>query len=87
MALVRFWLINFWRTEVLSKLSHVNKDSSRPGCTICGYPGHFKFQCRNFQKINPNQNIILDVSSTSSESDIDEELLLNKYLPSASVLK
>ena len=33
--------------------------------------GHLTFQCRNFLKADPNQEIILDVSSTSSDSDED----------------
>lgn len=50
-------------------------ESSRPGCKKCGYPGHFTYQCRNHLKINPNQEDILDVSSTSSESEVDDAFL------------
>ena len=34
--------------------------------------GHLTFQCRNFLKVNPSQDVVLDVSSTSSESSDDE---------------
>ena len=37
--------------------------------------GHFTYQCRNFLRTNPNQDILLDVSSTSSDSsDSDSDL-------------
>src|SRR5690349_13135503 len=62
--------------EVIAKLSHNSTEGVRLGCTLCGFPGHFRYQCRNFQQINPNQDVILDVSSTSSDSDEDEELLV-----------
>jgi len=45
-------------------------DASRGACRKCGYVGHLAFQCRNFIKIkSSNQDIVLDVSSTSSESE------------------
>ncbi|XP_035214695.1 protein SREK1IP1-like isoform X3 [Stegodyphus dumicola] len=31
--------------------------------------GHFTYQCRNFLKINPDKDIVLDISSTSSETE------------------
>jgi len=53
-----------------SKFSGFAKDTTaRPACKKCGYSGHLTFQCRNFIKIDPNKDIVLDVSSTSSESD------------------
>ena len=33
--------------------------------------GHLTFQCRNFLKVDPAKDILLDVSSTSSDSDVD----------------
>jgi hypothetical protein len=59
--------------DILSKLSHVSQEQTRSGCTKCGYPGHFTYQCRNFVRVNPAQDILLDVSSTSSESSDDED--------------
>ncbi|KAI8432720.1 hypothetical protein MSG28_013681 [Choristoneura fumiferana] len=47
------------------------KDSSRAACKKCGYAGHLTFQCRNFIKVDPNKEIVLDVSSTSSDSEQD----------------
>ncbi|CAK1543555.1 unnamed protein product [Leptosia nina] len=55
-------------TDLLSK---IGKDSSRAACKKCGYAGHLTFQCRNFIKVDPNKEIVLDVSSTSSDSDIE----------------
>lgn len=53
-----------------SKFSGFAKETTvRPACKKCGYSGHLTFQCRNFIKIDPNKEIVLDVSSTSSESD------------------
>merc|ERR1719189_2097358 len=44
---------------------------SRPSCKKCGYPGHLTFECRNFLRLDPEKEVLLDVSSTSSESDAD----------------
>ncbi|XP_045505658.1 protein SREK1IP1-like [Colias croceus] len=52
-------------TDLVSK---IGKDSSRAACKKCGYAGHLTFQCRNFIKVDPNKEIVLDVSSTSSDS-------------------
>lgn len=55
-----------------SKFSGFAKETTaRPACKKCGYSGHLTFQCRNFIKIDPNKDIVLDVSSTSSESEED----------------
>ncbi|VVC86401.1 unnamed protein product, partial [Leptidea sinapis] len=55
-------------TDLVSK---IGKDSSRAACKKCGYAGHLTFQCRNFIKVDPNKEIVLDVSSTSSDSEDD----------------
>uniref|UniRef100_A0A8D2J4T4 Protein SREK1IP1 n=1 Tax=Varanus komodoensis TaxID=61221 RepID=A0A8D2J4T4_VARKO len=51
-----------------------NKDNIRAGCKKCGYPGHLTFECRNFLRVDPKRDIVLDVSSTSSEDTEEEEL-------------
>ncbi|XP_068856996.1 protein SREK1IP1 [Aphelocoma coerulescens] len=51
-----------------------NKDNIRAGCKKCGYPGHLTFECRNFLRVDPQRDIVLDVSSTSSEDSEEEEL-------------
>lgn len=35
--------------------------------------GHLTFECRNFVRVDPRKDIVLDVSSTSSEESEDEE--------------
>ncbi|XP_041441026.1 protein SREK1IP1 [Xenopus laevis] len=50
----------------------VNKDNIRAGCKKCGYPGHLTFECRNFLRVDPQRDIVLDVSSTSTEDSEDE---------------
>ena len=40
---------------------------------VIGIAGHFTYQCRNFFRVNPSEDIVLDVSSTSS-LDTDEAL-------------
>ncbi|XP_011154035.2 protein SREK1IP1 [Harpegnathos saltator] len=55
--------------EFLARLIPQNKEHVRPACKKCGYAGHLTYQCRNFIKIDPNKEIVLDVSSTSSDSD------------------
>ncbi|CAH0717812.1 unnamed protein product, partial [Brenthis ino] len=57
---------NYTELDLVSKIS---KDSSRAACKKCGYAGHLTFQCRNFIKVDPNKEIVLDVSSTSSDSE------------------
>lgn len=50
----------------------MNRSSeTRPACKKCGYPGHLTYECRNFLKLDPEKEVLLDVSSTSSESDND----------------
>uniref|UniRef100_A0A3Q2QV33 Protein SREK1IP1 n=1 Tax=Fundulus heteroclitus TaxID=8078 RepID=A0A3Q2QV33_FUNHE len=49
-----------------------NKDNIRAGCKKCGYPGHLTFECRNFVRVDPQKDIVLDVSSTSSEESEDD---------------
>lgn len=47
-----------------------NKDgTARAACKKCGYAGHLTFQCRNFIKVDPSKELVLDVSSTSSDSE------------------
>uniref|UniRef100_A0A090XEW3 Protein SREK1IP1 n=1 Tax=Ixodes ricinus TaxID=34613 RepID=A0A090XEW3_IXORI len=61
--------------EVVARLTNQSSDTVRPACKKCGYPGHFTYQCRNFLKVNPNKDIVLDVSSTSSEEESDGEFV------------
>lgn len=43
-------------------------------CRKCGYVGHLAYQCRNF--LQPKEaNPVLDISSTSSESDYETPLV------------
>merc|ERR1739845_272620 len=55
-----------WSTNILNRPS-----DSRPSCKKCGYPGHLTFECRNFLRLDPEKEVLLDISSTSSESDAD----------------
>ncbi|KAM6111515.1 LOW QUALITY PROTEIN: uncharacterized protein FYN12_013535 [Phoenicopterus ruber ruber] len=50
-----------------------NKDNIRAGCKKCSYPGHLTFERQNFLRVDLQRDIVLDVSSTSSE-DSEEEL-------------
>ncbi|XP_022254364.1 protein SREK1IP1-like [Limulus polyphemus] len=61
--------------DLMARLTNQTSDHVRPACQKCGYPGHFTYQCRNFVKVNPNKDIVLDISSTSSESDSEEEFV------------
>lgn len=56
--------------DLINRLNPQTKDA-RAACKKCGYPGHLTFQCRNFIKMDPNKEIMLDVSSTSSDSETD----------------
>lgn len=55
--------------DLMARLTNQTSDNIRPACKKCGYPGHFTYQCRNFLQINPHKDIVLDISSTSSESE------------------
>uniref|UniRef100_A0A8C6W0H8 Protein SREK1IP1 n=1 Tax=Nothobranchius furzeri TaxID=105023 RepID=A0A8C6W0H8_NOTFU len=61
-------------------LTAANKDNIRAGCKKCGYPGHLTFECRNFVRVDPQKDIVLDVSSTSSEESEDDGPLILKDL-------
>ncbi|XP_014283283.1 protein SREK1IP1 [Halyomorpha halys] len=71
------WFLDKHRSQLTglvdyyARLVPQGKESIRPACKKCGYSGHLTYQCRNFIKIDPNKDIVLDVSSTSSESDDD----------------
>lgn len=49
--------------------NYLTKETSRSACKKCGYAGHLTYQCRNFIKVDPDKEIVLDVSSTSSNSE------------------
>uniref|UniRef100_A0A1B6LCV8 Protein SREK1IP1 n=1 Tax=Graphocephala atropunctata TaxID=36148 RepID=A0A1B6LCV8_9HEMI len=57
--------------EILARLMPQGKETVRPACKKCGYAGHLTYQCRNFIRIDPNKDIVLDVSSTSSDTEED----------------
>lgn len=63
---------NTMNPEMLARLMPQGKETVRPACKKCGYAGHLTFQCRNFIKVDPNKEPVLDVSSTSSDSDAGE---------------
>jgi len=62
------------QNEYASRILPPGKDASRPACKKCGYSGHLTYQCRNFIKVDPNKDILLDVSSTSSDSEEQDYL-------------
>lgn len=43
-------------------------------CGLYTLAGHFTYQCRNFFRVNPEEDIVLDVSSTSSFDSEEEEI-------------
>ncbi|KAK3611961.1 hypothetical protein CHS0354_011619 [Potamilus streckersoni] len=57
---------------LISKFTNKTNDGLKPACKKCGYAGHLTYQCRNFIKADPNKDIVLDVSSTSSETSEEE---------------
>ncbi|XP_050316147.1 protein SREK1IP1-like [Anthonomus grandis grandis] len=66
--------------EYASRLLPPAKETTRAACKKCGYAGHLTYQCRNFLKVDPDKEIVLDVSSTSSETD-------NEYLTPLTALR
>lgn len=64
----------FYIKDVMEYQGYITKfgkssDNLRTACKKCGYGGHLTFQCRNFLKADPLKDVVLDVSSTSSDSD------------------
>ena len=62
-----------------SGISTGKAEPGRSACKKCGYVGHLTFQCRNFAKVDQNREVVLDVSSTSSESEDDGPTPLQKW--------
>ncbi|XP_037796349.1 protein SREK1IP1-like, partial [Penaeus monodon] len=56
----------------LARIGPTGGGDVRAACKKCGYPGHLTYQCRNFVKVDPKKDVVLDVSSTSSEFSDDE---------------
>lgn len=40
--------------------------------------GHLTFECRNFVRVDPQKDIVLDVSSTSSEESEEDEPVVQR---------
>ncbi|XP_022832798.1 protein SREK1IP1-like [Spodoptera litura] len=59
-------------TNYTDSVNKFGKDGARAACKKCGYVGHLTFQCRNFLKVDPNKEIVLDVSSTSSGTEEED---------------
>ncbi|KAF3835221.1 hypothetical protein F7725_027779 [Dissostichus mawsoni] len=47
---------------------------SNPGDLEAGEAGHLTFECRNFVRVDPQKDIVLDVSSTSSEEESEDDV-------------
>ncbi|XP_064084301.1 protein SREK1IP1-like isoform X2 [Macrobrachium nipponense] len=56
----------------LARIGPTGGGDVRASCKKCGYPGHLTYQCRNFIKVDPLKDVVLDVSSTSSEESDHE---------------
>lgn len=65
-------------------------DNARGSCRKCGYSGHLTFQCRNFVRLQQASEIVLDVSSTSSEEEAPTPLtqpVVSSLSPSKETIK
>merc|ERR1712002_902311 len=69
---VFFGIVSALLSKVTMAVPGPNKDNIRAGCKKCGYPGHLTFECRNFVRVDPQKDIVLDVSSTSTEESEDD---------------
>ncbi|XP_032297248.1 protein SREK1IP1 isoform X1 [Coturnix japonica] len=65
-----------WRTPWLCRVQIriTSEQDARNVATVSLYTGHLTFECRNFLRVDPQRDIVLDVSSTSSEDSEEEEL-------------
>jgi len=62
---------------------NIERERAVGACRKCGYTGHLTYQCRNFIKLKPEQEVLLDISSTSSDSS-ENETPLTAISPSKS---
>ncbi|CAL4190129.1 unnamed protein product [Meganyctiphanes norvegica] len=62
--------------RLIARIGPTGGGDVRAACKKCGYPGHLTFQCRNFIKVDPQKDVVLDVSSTSSEEEQETPLTL-----------
>ncbi|KAH8872484.1 Protein SREK1IP1 [Schistosoma japonicum] len=64
-----------------------SRTNFRVGCKKCGFTGHLTFQCRNYLRGGVSGDVVLDVSSTSSQSDESEIIAAALELRRASLGK
>lgn len=67
---------------IVSSITYINTAYSTDCALTCKYvsaldcvvllAGHLTFECRNFVRVDPQKDIVLDVSSTSSEESEDD---------------
>ncbi|KRZ78187.1 Regulator of chromosome condensation [Trichinella papuae] len=62
-------------------------DPSKGACRKCGYVGHLTYQCRNLIKLKSQKDVVIDISSTSSESETDTPIVAEEKKKLSSLMK
>ncbi|OUC49893.1 regulator of condensation [Trichinella nativa] len=62
-------------------------DPSKGACRKCGYVGHLTYQCRNLIKLKAQKDVVIDISSTSSESETDTPIVAEEKKKLAKLMK
>ncbi|CAK9303122.1 unnamed protein product [Gordionus sp. m RMFG-2023] len=61
---------NSFNLKEIAGKTNPNDINIRAACKKCGFVGHLPFQCRNYIILDPKREMILDVSSTSSDDGV-----------------
>ncbi|KRZ31093.1 Regulator of chromosome condensation [Trichinella pseudospiralis] len=62
-------------------------EPSKGACRKCGYVGHLTYQCRNLIKLKSQKDVVIDISSTSSESETDTPIVAEEKKKLSSLMK
>ncbi|KRY11939.1 Regulator of chromosome condensation [Trichinella patagoniensis] len=62
-------------------------DPSKGACRKCGYVGHLTYQCRNLIKLKAQKDVVIDISSTSSESETDTPIVAEEKKKLSKLMK
>ncbi|KRX67442.1 Regulator of chromosome condensation [Trichinella sp. T9] len=65
----------------------LQNDPSKGACRKCGYVGHLTYQCRNLIKLKAQKDVVIDISSTSSESETDTPIVAEEKKKLSKLMK
>ena len=66
-------IYNLYHSSLMVKISFFPDGKNIILINLFSKGGHLTFECRNFVRQNPSQQVHLDISSTSSEEEEEEQ--------------